>query len=66
MDRIVLTGMEFIGYHGCLPEEREQGQPFYIDLTMYADLQPAGVSDDLAQTINYAEVYATVKAIVQM
>ncbi|TYZ26709.1 dihydroneopterin aldolase [Selenomonas caprae] len=65
MDKIKLTGLEFYGYHGCLPEEREQGQPFYIDLTMYADLQPAGVSDDLAQTINYAEVYATVKAIVE-
>jgi len=65
MDKIKLTGLEFYGYHGCLPEEREQGQPFYIDLTMYADLQPAGVSDDLAQTINYAEVYAKVRAIVE-
>ena len=42
MDRIVLTGMEFIGYHGCLPEERQTGQPFIVDTMMYLSLQEAG------------------------
>ena len=39
MDKIELTGMEFIGYHGCLPEERLSGQPFIVDAVMYLSLQ---------------------------
>lgn len=65
MDKIVLTGMEFIGYHGCLPEERQTGQPFIVDAAMYLSLQEAGKSDDLSKTVNYAEVFAKVQAIVE-
>lgn len=65
MDQITLTGMDFYGYHGCLPEEREKGQHFFIDLTIYAELQKAGEMDDLSATINYASVYETVRAVVE-
>ncbi|SDG17701.1 dihydroneopterin aldolase [Selenomonas sp. WCT3] len=65
MDKIKLTGLDFYGYHGCLPEERKQGQHFLLDITMYADLKAAGQNDDLAATINYAEVYETAKQIVE-
>lgn len=65
MDKIKLTGLDFYGYHGCLPEEREKGQHFFLDITMYADLRTAGETDDLSATINYAEVYETAKAIVE-
>lgn len=65
MDKIKLTGLDFYGYHGCLPEERKKGQHFLLDLTMYVDLQAAGQSDDLAATVNYAAVFETVRAIVE-
>lgn len=65
MDRIKLEGLEFYGYHGCLPSEREQGQHFYIDISMYLDLAAAGRTDDLKATVNYAEVYLLIKDIVQ-
>lgn len=29
MDQITLTGMDFYGYHGCLPEEREKDSIFH-------------------------------------
>lgn len=64
MDRIKLEGLEFYGYHGCLKEERDVGQPFIIDISMYVDLAKAGASDDLAATVNYAEVYKLAKSIV--
>jgi len=57
--------MKFYAYHGVLPEERIQGQYFIIDVELYADLLSAGNSDNLEDTINYAEVYKDIKNITQ-
>jgi len=65
MDRIELKGMEFYGYHGCCPEEREQGQPFFVDLVMELPLRKAGRSDRLEDTVNYAAVFDEVRDIVE-
>ncbi|NBI30838.1 dihydroneopterin aldolase [Chengkuizengella marina] len=65
MDKMIMEKMEFYGYHGVFPEERKLGQKFYIDTTFFFDLQLAGKSDDLNQTINYAEVYDVIKGIVE-
>jgi dihydroneopterin aldolase/2-amino-4-hydroxy-6-hydroxymethyldihydropteridine diphosphokinase len=48
--------MRAIGTHGLLSEERTRAQPFEIDLDVELDLQPAGRSDDLADTVDYAAV----------
>src|SRR5918995_722362 len=64
-DRILLEGMIFYGNHGTLPSERELGQPFVVDIELYLDLQPAGLSDDLAQTVDYSEVHRRAKGIVE-
>ncbi|GIQ67320.1 dihydroneopterin aldolase [Xylanibacillus composti] len=65
MDKIELTGMQFYGYHGVFAEERKLGQRFYVDLVLYADLRAAGQTDALERTVNYAEVYQTVKDVVE-
>lgn len=65
MDKIILQGMEFYGFHGVLPEERSLGQRFIVDLEMEMDLQPAGKSDDLELTINYARVFELVESVVR-
>lgn len=64
-DQIHLVGLEFFGYHGVLPEERRQGQPFVVDVTLVLDLEPAGRSDDLRRTVDYAEVREHVAAVVE-
>ena len=64
-DRILLEGMIFHGNHGTLPAERELGQPFVVDVELYLDLQPAGLSDDLAQTVDYSDVHLRAKSIVE-
>ena len=56
--------MVFYGYHGVLPEERTLGQRFIVDIEMIVDLLLAGQTDDLAHTVNYAEVYAATRDIV--
>ncbi len=63
-DRIRLNEMVFYGYHGVLPEEQSLGQRFIVDVEIVTDLRPAGATDDLEQTVNYAAVYATVRDIV--
>ncbi len=63
MDRIVLKDMAFYGYHGVLPEERERGQVFFVDVELECDLHPAGHSDDLQDTVDYRDVYRRVEAV---
>lgn len=64
-DRILLEGMIFHGRHGTLPAERDLGQPFVVDIELRLDLQPAGLSDDLTQTVDYSEVHRQAKEIVE-
>ena len=64
-DRILLEGMIFYGNHGTLSAERELGQPFVVDIELHLDLQPAGLSDDLTQTVDYSEVHRRAKGIVE-
>ncbi len=55
-DRIRIEGIRAIGYHGVLESERADGQEFIVDVELELDLAPAAESDDLAKTVNYAEV----------
>ncbi len=64
-DKILLEGMIFYGRHGTLPAERELGQRFVVDVEIWCDLRPAGLSDDLSQTVDYSEVHAQIKEIVE-
>jgi dihydroneopterin aldolase len=64
-DRIVLDSMVFQGTHGVLPEEQLRPQPFEVDVELALNLQPAGLNDDLEQTVDYARVYDTCRQIVE-
>lgn len=65
MDIIRVNGIRLYAYHGVLHAERDIGQYFIVDVSLYIDLTEACVSDDVNDTINYAEVYETVEAIIQ-
>ncbi|MGO4890164.1 dihydroneopterin aldolase [Anaerobacillus sp. MEB173] len=65
MDKIYVNRMQFYGYHGVFPEETKLGQRFYVDLVLDTDLKEAGMTDQLDQTVNYAEVYECTKEIVE-
>jgi len=64
-DKLILEGMQFYGYHGALPEERQLGQRFLVDLEMFCDLQSPGISDMLEEAVDYAGVFELVKGIVE-
>ena len=65
MDKIILEKMDFYGYHGVYPEENKLGQRYRVDLTLYVDLKTAGQTDDLSNSVNYAEIYTLCKEIVE-
>lgn len=54
---IELKGLSFYAYHGVMPQEKKVGNRFLVDLTFEVDVSKALYSDDLKDTINYAEVY---------
>lgn len=64
MDKIILTGISVFGRHGCMPEEREHGQIFKVDVELNLDLSKSGKSDDVSQTVDYAQVLFIVENIV--
>jgi len=55
-DQIRVTGIKAFGYHGVLPHEATQGQEFIVDLLITLDLRAVSLSDDLQETINYADL----------
>lgn len=63
-DTIELRGMRVWGRHGANAGEQDVPQPIDIDLLLEVDLRAARASDDLADTISYADVHATVARIV--
>lgn len=65
MDSIQLTGIRCYGYTGYLAEEQVLGQWFEVDLTLWLDLEPAGESDDIADTLDYRHAIETVKQLVK-
>lgn len=64
MDSIQVTGIRAYGYVGYLPEERLLGQWFEVDLTLWVDLQPAGETDNIEDTLDYREAIAIVKELI--
>lgn len=64
-DKILLENMMFYGFHGVYEYEREQGQRFYVDVEMVADLSLAGTTDNLLDTIDYTAVYSHIKEIME-
>jgi dihydroneopterin aldolase len=57
--------MRFLARHGVTLEERLEPQPFEVDVDLWADLSAAEASDELADTIDYSAIFATVGRIVE-
>lgn len=65
MDRIIMKDLAFYAYHGAMEEEKILGQKFFIDAELYVDLNKAGKSDEVEDTVHYGEVYNIIKKIVE-
>jgi dihydroneopterin aldolase len=61
-DRITLRGISGHGHHGVFDFEREQGQRFVVDVTIWLDLEAAAIKDDLSETLDYGALTEAVVA----
>ena len=52
-DKVLIQGLEVFANHGVYPEENTLGQKFVVTATLYANLRPAGETDDLTASIDY-------------
>lgn len=54
---VELCGMEFHAFHGCLEEERTEGNRFIVDVTYEYEASEAAVEDDISKAIDYSRIY---------
>jgi dihydroneopterin aldolase len=64
-DRILLDNMIFQGKHGLLEAERNETQPFEVDVELHLDLSRAGMTDDIAETVDYRTVFDICRRVVE-
>jgi len=53
--------MHFYAYHGCFEEEQRIGTYFNVDVVFETDTSRAQLSDNIADTVSYLDVYQVVK-----
>ena len=58
---ICLHEVRFYAFHGVMPQERRVGGEFLVSVKVGYPLEKAMSSDDVADTLNYAELYELVK-----
>lgn len=58
---IYLREVRFHACHGVMPQEQRVGADFTVTLRAAVDLSGSVASDDLTDTVNYAELYEVVK-----
>jgi 7,8-dihydroneopterin aldolase/epimerase/oxygenase len=62
-DAIVVRGIEADGRHG-LPGERDNPQPFVVDVEIIGDLAAAAAADTINATIDYSTVVSEVRDVI--
>ncbi|HEV8335296.1 MAG TPA: dihydroneopterin aldolase [Candidatus Polarisedimenticolia bacterium] len=63
MDRIVLHGVRFHGFHGLTRMEREVGGRYSVDVEMTYDISRALASDRIGDTVDYRKVHQVIQEI---
>lgn len=60
MSKIFLEEVKIYAYHGVLPEENRIGTYYILNAEIHTDLWKAAASDDLNDTISYADINAII------
>ncbi|ESK52065.1 dihydroneopterin aldolase [Acinetobacter tjernbergiae] len=66
MDAIIIEGLKVDTVIGCFNWERQIIQPLMLDLTIHNDLTQAANSDELDDTLNYAQICEIAAQVIQV
>ena len=61
MDKVTIKNLKLFAYHGVNPEEKENGQNFFLDVDYYLDIGKPCKSDDINETVSYAKVVKVIR-----
>jgi dihydroneopterin aldolase len=61
--RIEVVGIELLGYHGVLENERRQGQRFVVDVWLETADERAAETDAIDDAVDYRDVVAVVREV---
>lgn len=64
-DKIYLNNMQFYGYHGLFQEEKKLGQRFNTDIILFTNLETAGRSGNMEDSVHYGEAFEVVKKVME-
>lgn len=65
MDKIIIEDLQIYAYHGVAPEEKINGQMFMVSLKIGVSLEKPAVSDDVNDTLSYADVCNDIQMVLQ-
>jgi len=60
MDKIIITDLRATGIIGVKSPERDQPQTLLLNITLFKDLQTAGLTDNIKDTVSYSTVAKSV------
>ena len=63
MDKIIIKDLKLYAYHGVNPEEKVEGQNFLIDMECKVDLSLPCVTDNVDDTVSYAQIIKLVRKV---
>jgi len=63
LDKIILSNLEFYGYHGYFSEENVLGQRFRVTIEAYGELSLSHISGDLDDSVSYVDIYDVVNKV---
>jgi len=64
LGHIEIKGLRVMGVHGVLPCEQERAQAFELDLDVELDLSRCGLSDQIADTVDYGALMHSAAKVV--
>ncbi len=59
--KVAAKGIRAFAYHGCLPEEKNIGGEFLVDVIVECDFSIAAATDDLNLTVDYCMIFDIVQ-----
>jgi dihydroneopterin aldolase len=65
MDKVLIQNLRVQGILGVNDWERSTIREIIVNITLFTDTRPAGLSDDIADCIDYSQVAKEIRALVE-